>query len=373
MNHGMENKLEGTGRIDYLDAIRGLAALSVVMYHVLNAHWAWMTEAKVAMMIFNGSDAVALFFVLSGLVLSYKVFQRDLPIDPAFVKKFFVARIFRLYPAFLFMILIYYMVAHTGQDYLLLWKETILHNPHFFWEEAMLIRDHHDLYLPGWTLGVEMALSLFVPFMILIGRQGDRMFAFFLIACVIAGKLYISEFFLLFGLGIIIAKYFHQIRTYSDRSKWWYRYRWWLFPIVLFFYSIRHILHIWALPETIRYFFDSILYISEFFFTGIASALILIYVIQSERLQRFLSGSVFVFFGKISYGVYLSHWLFTGLVMRHFDYLMANYAHGSEMRFFLYFSVVAVGCSILAGTVIYYLIEQPFIRLGRRVVARFSA
>ncbi|MCF8239066.1 MAG: acyltransferase family protein [Saprospiraceae bacterium] len=108
-------------RIEYLDAIRGLAALSVVVYHVITSHWDWMKEAKVAMMVFNGADAVAMFFVLSGLVLSYKVFQRDLVIDAAYYRSFAVSRVFRLYPAFLIMLVIYYFYEHRGENYLTLW------------------------------------------------------------------------------------------------------------------------------------------------------------------------------------------------------------------------------------------------------------
>ncbi len=372
MGETMGTQQAGAKRIEYLDAIRGLAALSVVMYHVINSHWAWMTEAKVAMIVFNGADAVAIFFVLSGLVLSYKVFQRDVQIDGDYVKKFAVSRVFRLYPAFLVMFVIYYSVAHFGENYLTLWKDTFLHNPYYFWEEAMLMREHHDLYLPGWTLGVEMALSLLVPFMILIARQGDRLFIFFLLVCMIAGKVYISEFVLLFGLGVLIAKHFDRIHHFQDDAKWWYRNRWSLFPLVLFLFSIRHILHLFPLPGSIRYFLDSILFVSEFVFTGIASALILVYVINSERIQRVLSGSLFSFLGRVSYGVYLSHWLFTKLIMERFDYIMTTYANGSELRFFLLYSAVAVASSLIAGTLIYYLVEQPFIRIGRRVVARLA-
>lgn len=286
----MEPGQVGSRRIEYLDAIRGLAALSVVVYHVLSSHWAWMTEAKLAMMVFNGADAVAMFFVLSGLVLSYKVFKRDLVIDAAYYKTFAISRVFRLYPAFLIMLVIYYFYEHRGESYLALWIDTFLHNPHYFWEEALLVRDHHHLYLPDWTLGVEMALSLLVPFMVLIARKGDKLFLYFLIACVVAGKLYISEFTLLFGFGILIAKHFDRIQHFQDNSKWWYRYRWALFPIVLFLYSIRHFLHIYPLPESIRYFFDSILFINEFVFTGLASALILIYLINAERARHFFLG-----------------------------------------------------------------------------------
>ena len=59
-----------SNRITYLDSIRGLSALSVVIYHVIQAHWGWHLWAKITCIFINGSDAVSMFFVLSGLVLA---------------------------------------------------------------------------------------------------------------------------------------------------------------------------------------------------------------------------------------------------------------------------------------------------------------
>ncbi|MCF8239067.1 MAG: hypothetical protein K9I85_12975 [Saprospiraceae bacterium] len=49
---------------------------------------------------------------------------------------------------------------------------------------------------------------------------------------------------------------------------------------------------------------------------------------------------------------------------------MTTFAGGSELRFLILYTLFAVSCSIIAGTIIYYLIERPFIRWGKRVAAR---
>lgn len=168
-------------RIDYLDSVRGLAALSVLVYHVICSHWDWLKPARIAMMIFNGSDAVAMFFVLSGLVLSLRLIQRDIKISPDYFLKYAFARIFRLYPAFIVMLLVYYFYAHHQENFASLIKETFVSNPYHLFEEAMLIRNHHILFLPDWTLGVEMAISLLVPFMVILAREGNKLFMFFIL------------------------------------------------------------------------------------------------------------------------------------------------------------------------------------------------
>lgn len=367
----MENKDLQTDRIEYLDAVRGLAALSVVFYHIIGSHWYWMTEAKVAMIFFNGSDAVAMFFVLSGLVLAIKALQKNTVIDHIYYKKYAVARIFRLYPAFLFMLIIYYLYAHNTENLLTLLKVTFTQNPHFFWEEALLVRDHHHLFFPDWTLGVEVALSLIVPFLVLVVRQSNKLLIFMIIGLMFAGKLYFSQFILHFALGVLIANNFKKVIEFKDSGKWWYKNRWLILPLVLFFYSMRHVLAIYPLPASITYFMSSILFIDEYAFSGLASACILLYIINTKRIQHILSHSIFSFLGKISYGVYLTHWLFTNMAMRNFEFLLNTYCGGNEKLFFIYYTALTLICTIVSATFIYYVIELPFIRLGKKFGSRY--
>ena len=58
-------------RLEYLDSVRGIAALMVVFYHFIGWKWAEEPAFHLSSMIFNGSDAVSFFFVLSGLVLLF--------------------------------------------------------------------------------------------------------------------------------------------------------------------------------------------------------------------------------------------------------------------------------------------------------------
>jgi peptidoglycan/LPS O-acetylase OafA/YrhL len=366
------NTDQTNNRIDYLDTVRGLAALSVVMYHILASHWDWMVECQIAMIVFNGSDAVAMFFVLSGLVLSYKLFQKDTQITPEYYKQYVIARIFRLYPAFLAMLLVYYLYEHRHESWLNLGIQTVLHNPHFFWEEALLVRDHHTLFLPDWTLGVEIALSLLVPFLVIIARSNPKLLLYLLLATIFMGKHYISEFLLLFGWGVLIAQNFDKILAYNDTTKWWYRYRWRFLPFVLALYGGRHLLKIKPLGATSAYFFDSIAYLSGFPFTGTAAALMLLYVINTKSLRNLFSIKPLVFLGQISYGVYLSHWLFNSYIMNHFEKIMQNYAHNSETKFLLIYTSFSIICSIITGTILYYLIERPFIQLGKFMAQRLA-
>jgi peptidoglycan/LPS O-acetylase OafA/YrhL len=64
-----------THRLHYLDALRGIASLMVVVYHFIGWRWENNPEFHWGAMLFNGSDAVSFFFVLSGLGLAFPYFQ----------------------------------------------------------------------------------------------------------------------------------------------------------------------------------------------------------------------------------------------------------------------------------------------------------
>ena len=98
-------------RIPYLDSIRGIAAMMVLFYH----YFAWLHADTIAfqgaVFFINGSDAVSFFFVLSGLVLSYKYLHFDAKIQ---LKRYALHRFFRLFPAFAVAVLANYLFRRYG-------------------------------------------------------------------------------------------------------------------------------------------------------------------------------------------------------------------------------------------------------------------
>ena len=356
-------------RILYLDAVRGIAAMSVLIFHVIESHWGWMKEAKIANIFFNGSDAVAMFFVLSGLVLSLKAFEKKTPINAPFYRRFAVSRVFRLYPAFLVMLVIYaiYERAAANEPLTTTLTDSFLLNKYKFWEEALLVRENHTLFLPDWTLGVEVGLSLLVPFMILLIRYDRKLFIYAIITCLFIGKSYISEFTLHFALGVLIAFHFQEILQFTNNNKWWYKYRWYLLPLIIVMYSLRHVLQLFPAPAQLRYLFEHVLSLNEFSFSGPAAAILLLLVVNSIRLRAFLSNKILLFIGEISYGIYLSHWLFTLIFMRNFEYFQSLISGKGEFMLFLFYLSFTVVSSIFAGYLLYRFVEKPFIQLGRKL------
>ncbi len=90
-------------RFHYIDSIRGIAAMMVVIYHFIGWKWPDELSYKLSAFIFNGSDAVSFFFVLSGFVLSYPYIH--LGRKYSYIK-YVRGRFIRIYPAYVFTILI---------------------------------------------------------------------------------------------------------------------------------------------------------------------------------------------------------------------------------------------------------------------------
>jgi peptidoglycan/LPS O-acetylase OafA/YrhL len=100
-----------------LESLRGLAALSVAGFHIsqspalVDGRSVMLREMPSAAMdvlkvLFQGLPAVVFFFVLSGFVLTASLRKASRPV-PELALPFAVARIFRIYPAWIFAVLVF--------------------------------------------------------------------------------------------------------------------------------------------------------------------------------------------------------------------------------------------------------------------------
>jgi peptidoglycan/LPS O-acetylase OafA/YrhL len=175
-------------RLDYLDSIRGIAALVVVLGHCwlatapasLSSHGSLSTTvaSSVTGVLFyglakffeSGRTAVMIFFVLSGFVLTCSLLARPMPYVSYAVK-----RVFRIYPAFLIVILASYCLHYfigvrhdTGTEYL-----KYVSNPNLSFivliEHLAMVGTKETMSLDNvmWTLVHEIRISLIFPAILL--------------------------------------------------------------------------------------------------------------------------------------------------------------------------------------------------------------
>src|SRR5208282_311558 len=92
----------GEKRFLLVDALRGIAAMSVVVFHLAEGHHVdqFMTVAPVWLItvIEHGDLGVAIFFVLSGFVIAHSLYGRNVTLSLA--GRFMLRRSLRLDPPY---------------------------------------------------------------------------------------------------------------------------------------------------------------------------------------------------------------------------------------------------------------------------------
>lgn len=103
-------------RLPLIDALRGIAALSVVLYHIYildllpHARSPFAEPAHTALV--NGYLGVYIFFVVSGFVIAHSI--RDARITPGFIGRFALRRSLRLDPPYWAAIVLAILAATVG-------------------------------------------------------------------------------------------------------------------------------------------------------------------------------------------------------------------------------------------------------------------
>ena len=155
-------------RIEYLDGLRGIAALAVVLQHTAETIMS-CDPASVALLrpgfvdFFNfGRFGVALFFLISGFVVPFS-FKRPHPIQ-----SFAISRIFRLYPAYWasLALAVALFPALTGRSFTLL---QVAANSTM----AQAVFGQADVIGAYWTLLIELAFYVLCAAIFAAGLLSD--------------------------------------------------------------------------------------------------------------------------------------------------------------------------------------------------------
>ena len=349
--------------LKYLDSARGIASMMVFGCHFLSRNFQEKMNMHYFFLVFNGQEAVNFFFVLSGFVLSYKYIVRNKSMD---IVPFYVSRLFRLFPGFFLMVLAGALFQHRNELGLHFLKDLFVYNKYEFWEEALLLRFHNKFYGPGWTLTFEMAGSFLMPFYIALALKDRRLISYFIAVTIIIGSNLMCSYYFLFG--VLASGYHAKIAGTSFRQTKWFKWRYPLLIVAAIFFEIRHIDGISPFGPSYKYL-AGYLNLDFSVYAGIGCFIFLVAILHSKRIQRVLENRILVFYGKISFSIYLVH----VLVMDSLYLYLGNFLSGPNFR--LRFILVALTCTLLvtiAATLLHYSIELPFMRMGKRVVSRMK-
>lgn len=362
------NKAE---RLDYLDSARGIAALMVMFGHLINWKYGDRTIVHAASIVINANDAVSFFFVLSGMVLSYPYLQLSRPLD---IGKFYVNRVFRIYPAYWVALLVctFYGRRYDFDTYGIAGelKRIFITNDERFWQEFFLFKGYNMYYVPGWTLSIELVYSFLMPFLVAIARYNRKLVPWLVVVSLVSS--YVTGIFLFhFALGLFLGAYFSTLNSASFKSTFWYRYR---LPLIILFlplFSMRQWTKIWPVGGSTLHEILDYLKLDFFHASAFASFLFIMGLIHYRKLRNLFELRLLVFFGRISYGIYLMHWVWVWAIGDYWESRVLPHFPNAAMAL-LASGAACLVITVVLATLLHYAVELPFMKLGKKVVRRMK-
>lgn len=340
------------GRIDYLDGLRGVAAIAVVLQHVAERiiiadPASGSILRPVFLDLFNaGRFGVALFFLISGFVIPFS-FKEPRPL-----LRFALSRFFRLYPAYWLSLMLALLIFPplTGESYS---TPRILANVTM----AQAAFEQRDVIGAYWTLFIELAfyglcMGLFATRLLSDWRAViGAIIAALGISFAVATYASLHGSHLPANVPLNIALMF--LGTLMRRA--WLEQdigakRWVVVVSAAWASLVPPIL--WLTPS------QPDMPITPFSFC-IAYWLALGLFIAASRL-KVPKGKAFLWLGVVSYSIYLFHDICIEVILK----LIPPSSFWEDSLF----TGAVLGSSIALAALIYHLIEHPSIRIGHRLI-----
>jgi peptidoglycan/LPS O-acetylase OafA/YrhL len=338
-----------------LDALRGIAAVTVVFHHLFLT-FPGMPTTKLEL-ISSGRSAVVLFFVLSGYVLSIPMWnKRQMPYRLYLIRRF--CRIYLPFAVAASLSILGAIIFHKTGLSLTPWFNQTWHTPITI---SIVVKQFLMYPMPYfntafWSLGFEMQMSVVMPLLCLLMLSlnpaaftliyGLAMFAY---PMTNGWPGYIALSFqtiFLFSLGATLARYDAVLKQVCARFGQWL----WLVLAASMYLYYDFFLKMPFGPVLIEGLSRRI-----FLINGLGSAGILICSLHLPPLARWLKHSVPEYLGRISYSLYLIH----GVVLFATVYLLTGH-----LRVHWMMGVILV-LALAAAHLFCITVEEPAMRLGK--------
>lgn len=328
-----------------LQVARGIAAMLVVLFHASNHLKLDVGYLPMGGIFHFGRSGVDFFFVLSGFII-FHVHAKDIGHTHR-LRNYLSKRLTRIYPIYWIIMLILLGISFAT------------HKPipmsSFFADASLLPMADLKTLGVAWTLRYEMFFYAIFALAIISRPLGAVIFSVWLtgISLNVLGLLpplssdwmytMVSMWNVEFMLGILGAFYLSRFRI--------------MWPKTLFSFSILGFITLGIL-ENIN-LLDGRMDIARLPY-GIMSMLILIALVEWERLGKLRTPSILVLIGEASYSIYLIHLLMISLFYKALSYTgLIQVLHVDVIFVFLFIGALAGGIAVSRT------LEMPAISLTR--------
>lgn len=366
--HLIDSKNKDFSIEDYypsLDGLRGLAILLIILYHnfwfLAISRFAWI--------------GVDLFFVLSGfLITGILLKKRD---SRFFLRNFYARRALRILPVYYlslvaFLFILPHMVSYPfGLHYF------IVNQPSFWleiqnWLFILKPRGNNNFLNHFWSIALEEQFYFLSPWIILLLKPPQKIISFLLIMLLLVlflrlltwsrqftdiSYIELYAFTRIDGLcvGSLLAIFrYHGIYKVKKLNK----------LLLFLFLSLISI----ALPFLKIYYQSSLPYVACCLYPGIAifwGWIVWSSINPGNFMFRIFNTRVLIFFGKISYGLYIFHWPIYQLLKAN-PIMTSAKNHLFEPGMSL--AIFSATAAIILATISYYTYERYFLGLKKYFV-----
>ncbi|UKJ09341.1 acyltransferase family protein [Solitalea lacus] len=208
-------------RIFSLDAVRGVSALLIVLYHVSIWQNRSLYDGGTFITQKFGIYMVELFYLLSGISMGYIYLEKFATLRIDDLKNFFIKRYFRIAPLYfllcIFSIWAYHRPVNIDLIIRLLSNFSLLFG---------VVNPGYSMLTGGWSIGAEFFFYLFFPFMLFLAQKNrfwDAVILLTLLSSVVVVAIVVSRYsklsdcwsiysyplnhFLFFWLGVLISRF----------------------------------------------------------------------------------------------------------------------------------------------------------------------
>lgn len=370
------------GKLDYIDALRGIAALSIVIYHVYgiagSAYPLYIIPDRFIGLALTG---IPLFFIISAFTLYLSLDKKEK--EKKKFLKFYLRRFFRIAPLFYFLLLF------------VLFDSIILHNGAISWSEVLanftfifnlFPQFSKSLFSDGWTVGVEMLFYLVLPLIYIVVNNIRRsVLLFFVIYGISEGawqllNIIIGESIMtstnynfynffhwayIFPIGIVVyliyKSYLPKIRNDYKATL---AFGMLLLSLIILFIFVNNM----TLAMTLYDLYNPLVGFTSWLPMSSIAFVLMVFSL-SLASNRIIVNRLTRFFGTISYSLYLIHPFIVDQLKSAYVFIYDHAIWSTDLALFLCIVLtllIATPVSLLT----YYFIESPGIRMGKKVMAK---
>jgi len=354
---------------EFIDALRGTAILLVMITHA--ASIAPPSLPVLRLLAANGAYGVQLFYIVSALTLFLSTDQRS-HLEKSPTRNFFIRRGFRIVPLFYLAVLAYTLIFGTGPNY---WAPNGLDWRHYALTLLFLNGWHPETINAiaplGWSIAIEMTFYPLIP--LLYQKVKDAAGAIvFIVASLVLQVVLVALYkpiLLQYATGYIVQAYF---------------YLWFFAQLPVFGLGILAYLLLRNQPSKNKALGGAFTFLSLFmvgaflqtstymdsipihFFYGI-SFFALTLGLYFHPLKIFVN-PLTQWFGKISYSLYLAHYIFLPYLRNWIDLGPL----GKTLQFVLY-TILLLIISTVVSYATYRLVELPGMNLGKKLIRKLES